>query len=128
MCAVNANSGHVEMRIGRSVSMTGEMFDRGHHSPFMRAFDIGGDEISDLLRILAERARINNGIGGIRINVGVGEEIPVNADCARLFGRDAAESLSIFDLAISTESHSMREYSGAHQPHGYTAFKIGGKY
>src|SRR6202047_4003559 len=116
------------MRIGRSVSVTGEVFDGGQHSAFVRALDISRDQIADLLRVFSEGTRINDGIRRVRVNIGVGKEIPLYADGTRFLGTDAAEGLNVFGLAISAESHGVREDGGAHQPHGDAALKIGGKY
>ena len=80
--AVNVDAGDAEMRIGGRVAVTGEVLHCGQHSAFMRARDIGCDQIADLLGVFSERARVDDGIGRIRVHVGVGEEIPVNADGA----------------------------------------------
>ncbi len=115
------------MRVSRGISVAGKMFDGGQHAAFMRAFDIGCDQIAHLLRIFPERARVDNGINWVRVNVGVRKKIPVNADGTRFFRGDAAESLRIFRLAIPAECHGMGEGGGSHQPNRDAAFKIGGK-
>jgi hypothetical protein len=91
----------------------------------MRALYVGRDQIADLLGIFSEGARVDDGIGGVRVHVGVGEKIPVNADGTRLFGGDAAEGFGVFCFAVAAESHGVRKYGGAHQAHGDAAFKIG---
>ena len=114
------------MRIGCGVAVAGKMFGRGHHSGGARSPDVGGDEFSNLLGIFSEGTGIDDGIRGIRVNVGIGKEIPVHADCAGFLGGDAAEGLRIFCLSGSSEGHGMREHSGAVKAHGDPALKIGG--
>jgi hypothetical protein len=125
--AVHVDAGHAEMRIGRRVSVTGEVFDRGQHPALMSALDIGRDQIADLLGIFTERARVDDGIGRVRIHVGVREKIPVNPDGACFERGDVAEILGVFDFAISPESHGVRENRGSLQAHRNPAFKIGGE-
>ncbi len=67
--------------------MTGKMFGGGHHPAFMRALDVGRDQIADLFGIFSEGACVDDGIGGIGIHIGIGKKIPVNADGARLLRR-----------------------------------------
>ena len=125
--AINIDAGDAEMRVGRRVSVAGKMFDRSQHPPFVRALDIRRDQVADLLRIFSEGARIDDGIHRVRVNVGVGEKIPVNTNGARLFGRNAPERLGIFGFAIPAESHGVWKDSRPHQPHRHPTFKVGGK-
>ena len=67
------------------------------------------------------------GFAGIRIHVGIRKEIPVNSNGARLLGRNAAEGLGVFQLAVSAKSHGMWEDRGSHQAHGKPALKISRK-
>jgi len=125
--AVAVNAGHAEVRIGRRVAMSGEMLHRGQHSGFMRALDVGCDQIADLLRVLAEGTRVDDGIFRVGIDVGVRKEVPVNADGAGFFGGDAAEGFGVFHSAVGAEGHGVRENGASHQAHGDAAFKICGK-
>ena len=103
------------------------MFHRGQHSTFMRPLDIGRDQIPDLFGILAEGARVDDGIRGIRVHIGVREKIPVNTDGACFFGADAAESLCVVCFAISAKGHGMGKDSGSHQAHGDATFEVCGE-
>ena len=124
---VAGDLGQAEMRIGCGVAVAGEMFGRGHHSVGARSLDVGGYEIADLLRIFSEGARVDDGVRGIRVDVGIGKEIPVHADGARLLGGDAAEGLRIFCLSGGAEGHGVREHGRAMKAHGDAALKIGGE-
>ena len=93
----------------------------------MRSLDVGGDEISHLLRVLAERPGVDDGVGGIGIHVRIRKEIPVNADGARFFCVDAAEVLGVRRAAHCAKGHRMGKNRGADKTHRYSALKVGGE-
>ena len=124
MGAVDVDAGHAEMRIGGGVPVAGKMFDGGEHAAFMRALDVGCDQIADLRGIFSKRTRVDDGIDGVRVDVGIGKEIPVNTDGAGLFGSDASEGFGVFEFAVATEGHGVRKNGGTHQAHGDAAFEI----
>src|ERR1035438_9696122 len=103
-------------RLRRSFVRTSRLLQGvgGQHSRLARALNVGRDQIADLFRILSERTRVNDWIGGIRVYVGVGKEDPVNAYGAGFLGGDAAEGLGVFELAVSSEGHGVRKVGGAH--------------
>ena len=53
------------MGIRRRIPMTGKMLDGDHHAIGACATNVGGHQIAYLLRIFAERARVDDGISGI---------------------------------------------------------------
>src|ERR1700686_1318358 len=112
MSAVSAHAGDSQMRVGRCVSVPREMFHRGQHSSLVRALYVGRNQIADLFGIFSEGASIDDGIGRIRVHVGVREEIPVNTDGSRFMAGDEAESLGVFDVAIGSERHGGWKNSG----------------
>ena len=125
--AVSGDLRNAEMRIGGGVAVTRKMLDRGHHAGLVRAANISGDQFADLLGIFSEGTRVDDGIRGIRIDVGIRKEVPVNADGACLLTSDPAESLGIFCFSGCTKSHGVRESRSAMQAHGDSSFEIGGK-
>jgi len=84
-------------------------------------------QIADLLRIFAERTRIDNRVRGIRIDVGIGKEIPVHADGACFLRGDASESFGVVELASRAERHGVGKFGGAVQAHRHPALEVGGK-
>ena len=87
----------------------GKCFTVVEHPAFMRALDVGGDHIPDLLGILSKRARVDDGIRRVGVHVGVGEKIPVHPNGPRLQSSDAAEIFGILNLAVRPERHRVRE-------------------
>ena len=71
----------------------------------MRAANVGGDEIADLLRISTEGARVDDGIIGIGIDISHWEKIPVHSDGSGFFSSDASEILGIFGLTACADGH-----------------------
>jgi hypothetical protein len=65
MGAIHIHAGDSEMGVRCRIAVAGEVLRRGQHSSCVRAFDVCGDEVSDLFRIFSKRTRIDNGIGGI---------------------------------------------------------------
>src|SRR5450631_1950430 len=124
MRAVAVHAGDSQMGVGRGVAVTGKMLHGGHHARMARALNVSRDQIADLFRILSERTRVNDWIGGIRVYVGVGKEVPVNAYGAGFLGGDAAEGLGVFELAVSSEGHCVRKVGGAHQARRDSALKV----
>ena len=92
----------------------------------MRAADVCGHEVGNLLRILAKRTRVDDGIVGIRVHVSYGEEIPMHADGTRLLGGDAAEIFRVLQAAGCCNSHCVREGGRAIQAIADAEFKVRG--
>ncbi len=124
---VSSDLGDAEVGIGRGIAMAGEMLGRRHHSAGARSPNIRGDEISDLLGILSERTGVDNGVGWIGVYVGVGKEIPVHPDGARLLGGNAAEGLGVLLFPSRAEGHGVRKRGCTAKTHGHTTLKIGGE-
>src|SRR5580704_18247815 len=112
------------MRVGRSVAVAGEMFNRSHHSIGAGAANVRGYEIADLLRIFAKRSGIDDRIRWIRVDVGVRKEIPVHTDGASFLRGYAAESLGVIQFARGPECHGMGKFGGAAQTHADSTLEI----
>ena len=102
-----------KMRIGRGVAVSGKVFGRGQHRALVSAANVCRHEIADLLRVLSERTRVDDGIRWIGIHVGDGKEIQVHSDGPRFQSRDASKGLGIYRFAGSSKCHRMRKYGGA---------------
>ena len=100
------------------------MFHGREHPALVRSLDVGRHQIADLLGIFSERSRVDDGIGGIRVHVGIRKEIPVHADGSRFLRRNASEVLRVFELAVGAEGHGVRKVRAPHQPRRNPALKI----
>src|SRR5581483_3449093 len=92
----------------------------------MRAFDVSGNKVANLLGLAAKRARVDDGIVGIRIHIRYRKKIPLNADSSRLFAGDSSEVFGIFRISSGTNCHGIRKGCGSIQAVAYTQFKIRG--
>ncbi len=124
MGAVTVHTGNAEMRVGSGVAVTREVLHRSQHSRLVRSLNVGRDQIAHLFGIFSEGSRVNDGVGGIRVHVGVREKIPVHTDGSGFLGGDAAEGLRVLDVAIGSEGHGVRKVRGPQQPRGDTALKV----
>src|SRR6201986_1121020 len=104
--------------------MSGEMLGRGKHSARMSSANIGRDHFSDLLRVFAKRACIDDRVCRIGIHIGNRKEIPMDTDRARLLTRDLAKGLRVLDFSRRAKSHGGRKNGGSVQVSRQTAFKI----
>src|SRR5215471_3092578 len=105
--------------------MAGEVLDRGQHSLLVGAANVCRSQVAYLPRILPERPGVDDGVGGVGINVGVGEEIPVNPNGARFKRSDAAKIFGILWFSRRSECHGMWENRGAIQAHRQAALEVG---
>src|SRR5208283_1011092 len=104
--------------------MPWKMFCRCEHRALMRALDVSGYVIPDLLRILAKRTRVDNWVRRIGIDVRIRKEIPLHANRAGLKRSNASELLGVFGLAGCAERHGMRKNRSSVEPHRNSALKI----
>ena len=81
-----------EVRVHVGVAVTGKMLQRREHAAGAQAADVRGRQPADRVRLLAERARVDDGIARVVVDVGDRREIDVHADRARLDRRDARAS------------------------------------
>src|SRR5512135_1009859 len=112
---------------GGSIPVAGEVFGRGQHAVGPRSLDVGGDHFAHLLRIFAERAGVNDGIGGIGVDVGIREEVPLHPHGARLLRRDSAELFRVIGIAGSAEGHGVGKHGAALKPHGDATLEVSGE-
>ena len=98
------------MRVGSGVSVTWKVFGRGQHAVRPRTADIGCHQIAHLLRICAECACPDDGVGRVRIYVGNRKQVPVHAQSAAFLRGDATELLGVSQVPGSAKSHRVRKY------------------
>ena len=101
------------------------MFCRGQAAIFLHAVDELRDELGDFLRIFAERARVDDGIVGIVVDVGIRRVNPVDADGARFERGDFSHGVGIFGIACGGQRHRGRKRCAFVQTHRGAAFEIG---
>ena len=73
-----------EMRVDVGVAVPGKMLERGDHAGRLQAADVGRRERADLRRILAERARVDDRVARVVVDVDDRREVDVDADGARV--------------------------------------------
>jgi hypothetical protein len=78
-----------KVRVDVGIAVTGKMFDRREHAACVQSTHVGGRQAADEIGRLAERSRVNDRIERIAVDVGERRKIDVDADGARLLGRDA---------------------------------------
>ena len=114
------------MRVGRGVAVSGKMFHGRQHAGLVRPFDVGCDQIADLLRVFAKRARVDDGIGWVRVDISIGKEIPMDANGPRFLRRDAAKCLGVVSLAIGAKGHRVGKIGRPHEARGDSTLEICG--
>src|ERR1051325_9451766 len=102
------------MRVDLGVAMTGKMLEGGEHAVVVQAAHVLGDEPRHGARVLPERARIDDRVGGIVVDIRVGCEIDVDADRAALGGRGDPDGVGIPRVAGGSDGHDLWECRGAH--------------
>ena len=102
------------------------MFGGHEHSDGVCASNVGGNKITDLLRVFSERPCIDDGVIGIGVDIGDGKKIPMHADGTSLFGSDAAEIFGVFRLTRRADRHRVRKAGGPVQTIADSQFKVGG--
>jgi hypothetical protein len=79
-----------------------------------------------LLGVLAIGADVDDGIIGVVVDVGHRKEEPLDADGARLAGRDLALEARQRRVAGRAEGHGLRKHGGAIHAHGSAALEVAG--
>ena len=122
---VGANHRQIDVRVRGGVAVPGKMFSGSQAAVFFHAAHEGCDEFGDALRIFAERARIDDRIAGIIVDVGNRRVNPVNADGAGFERGDFAHGVSVGRISAGRQRHRRGKRSAFVEPHGRAAFKIG---
>ncbi len=113
------------MRINVGIAVAGKVFGGRQHSVLVRALDVGRGHLADEGRVLTEGSRVDYGIGGIGVDIGVGEPVPLHSDGARFHGGDAPGLAGIVEIVGSAEGHGMRESGDFVQTHAQASLEIG---
>src|SRR5687767_6793862 len=99
------------------ITVTGEVLRRRRDALRLHPSHEGGSELGDALRILAERARIDDGIPRIVVDVDCWRECEVNADRACLASSDSASLERITCIPGCGDGHVARQDRGASRAH-----------
>ena len=67
---LEAMTGKRQVRVGAGVAVAGKVLRRGEHPVVLEAAHLGRDEPADVGRVLAERAGVDDRVGGIVVDVG----------------------------------------------------------
>ena len=101
-----------QVAIHRRIAMTGEMLGRSEYS-ILRIGSRARDERADMLGhnagVLSEGSDIDDGIVRIAVDVGDGKKDPVDAQRARVAGRNLAGIFGGLRIARRGECHRVRE-------------------
>ena len=87
MLAVGGDGGDAEVSVGGRVAVPRKMLGGGQHDAAavgLGSFDEGFHVSRHHLRVLAERADVDDGIVGIIVDIGIGVENPVDTERTRL--------------------------------------------
>ena len=121
------DGGQIQVTIHRRVAVPREVLGRRQHviaGIGMRAFDEGRHLRRHRLRVLAERADVENRVVGVDVHVGYRVIHPVHAQRPRLARRHLAFETRKLRIARRAESHRVRKHGGARHPHRGAAFEI----
>ena len=124
--AVARNGGEIEMRIRAGIAVAGEMFRGGEAAILLDAAHERGDEFGNARRVFAERARIDDGIVGIAVDVGVRRENPRNSDRSAFQRRNLSHRVGVFGAACGGDGHGVRKRRALFDAHGGAALEIRG--
>src|SRR5690606_19172126 len=83
---VGEDDGELQVRVRLGVAVPGEVLGDGEHAAVLEPLDVRGDQRPGAPRVLAERARVDDGVRRIRVDVGDGGEGEVQAGDAGLGG------------------------------------------
>ncbi len=113
------------MRIGFGVAVTGKVLQRGEHSAVVDTPDIGPHQRADGVRILAERARIDDRIQWIVVDIGIRSEIHVDADGAPLERSGGSDRIGVVRVPGGAGGHDRREAGRPDDAHRGAPLEVG---
>ncbi len=122
--AIRRNYRQIDVRIGRRIAVTREMLRRRQAAVFFDAAHKLADIFRNLLRIFAKRARVDDRIAGIVVDVRNRCVNPLHADGARFQRRDFAHRVGVGRIAAGRERHGGGERRAIVQAHAGAAFEI----
>ena len=122
--AIPRDCRQVEVRIQIGIAVPRKMLRRRQSAVFFHATHKRRRQRAHALRIFAERANIDDGIGRIAVDVAYRRENPGHARRSRLQRRDLAHRVCVFCAARRRHGHRLRKRRAFLQPHRRPALEI----
>src|SRR6476661_4450833 len=98
------------MRIGSSITMTGEVFAKGKDTVLLQSAPKSGSEGSYLVWIRAKGACTNDRVRGIVIDIKIWSEVNVNAHGAHFGSHGGCHAISVFGVRSGADGHGRGKF------------------
>jgi len=102
--------GQTQVRVDSSISVTGEMLDRGQHAGGANAAQGGQAKVANILDRLAEGAYTDHWIGRIIVDVEHRREIDIDAERQQFFVDHAGQRFAIIKRTRLAQRHRRRQW------------------
>ena len=113
------------MRVNVGVAMPRKVLERGHHTPVLQAADIGRSKPRYNIRILAERAGVDNRVARVVVAVSHRREVHVHAKGARFERRDPPGLHRKGFVTRGAERHGAGKSRGPANPETDAGLEVG---
>ena len=113
------------VRVDVGVAVPGKVLEGGHHAARLQAAHPGRGEARHHRRVLAERARVDDRVAGVVVDVGDRREVDVHAEGPRLDRGDAPRLERQPLVARRPERHRPRERGAAAQAEPDPGLEVG---
>ena len=124
--AARADHRQIEMRVRRRISVTRKMLGRGQRAIFLHAAHKLRHEFRHASRVFTERARVDDRIARIVVDVRDGRVNPIHSRGARFESGDFAHRVGVLRSAARGNRHLRRKRCAFVEPHRGPALEIGG--
>src|SRR5258708_5251288 len=102
-----------QVRVGRGITMAGEMFERGYDACCAMTPHRGGCETRDFGRIFAKGTHANHRIGGIVIDINDRSPVHIYAERFELLSRCQGYIIGQLFRSSGSQGHVAGKYCGA---------------
>ena len=117
---------HEIVRVQGRVAVPRKMLGRGDHAVSLAAPDKGGGQAANALRPLSERARADDGVVGVDVDVHDRRVGHMDSQSSSFDSRDFSHLVGQVFGIRRPERHERREKGGPVDPHGGAPFEVGG--
>ena len=124
--AARADHRQIEMRVRRRISVTRKMLGRGQRAIFLHAAHKLRHEFRHASRVFTERARVDDRIARIVVDVRDGRVNPIHSRGAGFESGDFAHRVGVLRSAARGNRHLRRKRCAFVEPHRGPALEIGG--